>query len=68
MDPDTQKHKIDQNPPITNEKPETFELVEVKVLFRERSTEMVDSSEEQKHWLASEGPDRVCELLKSVVI
>ena len=29
---------------------------------------MVDSSEEQKHWLASEGPDRVCELLKSVVI
>ena len=29
---------------------------------------MVDSSEEQKHWWASEGPDRVCELLKSVVI
>ena len=29
---------------------------------------MVDSSEEQKHWLAFEGPDRVCELLKTVVI
>ena len=68
MDPDTQKHKSIKIHQSQMKNHLTFELVEVKVLFRERSAKMVDSSEEQKHWLASEGPDRVCELLKSVVI
>lgn len=45
---------MDQNPPLTNHTPQTFELTESKFLFLEGSAKMTDGSEERKRKLAFE--------------